>query len=261
VATQATDAPVTVRAQARWVRTSARKARLVLEHVRGKRYVQAHAALTFSTRAVSRDILQILESAAANAEANLELEARDLVVDACFADEGPTAKRWQPRARGRANRIRKRTCHVTIVLRHDPLPEAAEGTRASRRGSAAEATIAASRRRRRKPDADAAAETTAMAGTAPLEGDAEATQVSSADEALDTGDEGAATSSSPGPAEVEAPEEADVEAPDTDAEPPEQPDSTDEPAEGSVEVEAAAEDDTADEAAEETKKPTTDEEA
>ena len=65
MATQATDSPVTVRAQARWVRTSARKARLVLEHVRGKRYAQAHAALTFSTRAVSRDILQVLESAAA----------------------------------------------------------------------------------------------------------------------------------------------------------------------------------------------------
>jgi large subunit ribosomal protein L22 len=239
VAAQATDTPVTVRAQARWVRTSARKARLVLEHVRGKRYVQAHAALTFSTRAVSRDILQILESAAANAEANLELEAEDLVVDACFADEGPTAKRWQPRARGRANRIRKRTCHVTIVLRHDPLPEATEDGKGRRRGGAAEATIAASRRRRRKPAEEAAAETTAMAGTAPLEADEVEAPA----------------------AEVETPDEADVEAPDTDAEPPEQPDSTDEPAEGSVEVEAAAEDDTADEAAEETKKPTTDEEA
>src|SRR4051794_34459466 len=109
-----TETPLTVRAQARWVRTSARKARLVLEHVRGKRYVQAHAALTFSTRAVSRDILQVLESAAANAESNHEIEPGELVVHACFADEGPTAKRWQPRARGRANRIRKRTCHVTI---------------------------------------------------------------------------------------------------------------------------------------------------
>jgi large subunit ribosomal protein L22 len=234
VAAQATDTPVTVRAQARWVRTSARKARLVLEHVRGKRYVQAHAALTFSTRAVSRDILQVLESAAANAEANLELEAQDLVVDACFADEGPTAKRWQPRARGRANRIRKRTCHVTIVLRHDPLPEATDDGKGRRRGGAAEATIAASRRRRRKAEPETP-ETTTLAGTAPLEGDAEDT------EALQ--------------AEVESPEEADVETDDIDAEPPEQPDSTDEPAEGS------AEDDTADTAAEETKKPTEDEEA
>jgi large subunit ribosomal protein L22 len=247
VATQATDTPVTVRAQARWVRTSARKARVVLEHVRGKRYVQAHAALTFSTRAVSRDILQVLESAAANAEANLELEAQDLVVDACFADEGPTAKRWQPRARGRANRIRKRTCHVTIVLRHDPLPEVAEdGKSGRRRGGAAEATIAASRRRRRKPAEETAAETTAMAGTAPIEGEAEA-------EAPETAE-----------AETEAPEAAaEVEAPDTDAEAPEQAETTEEPAEGSTEVEAAAEaeDDTADEAAEETKKPTEDEEA
>jgi large subunit ribosomal protein L22 len=244
MAVQTTDA-VTVRSQARWVRTSARKARLVLEHVRGKRYAQAHAALTFSTRAVSRDILQVLESAAANAEANLELEPQDLVVDACFADEGPTAKRWQPRARGRANRIRKRTCHVTIVLRHAPLPEAAEGTKAGRRGSAAEATIAASRRRRRKPAEPAAAETAALAGTAPLE-----SEESEAPEAEAAVDEAAA--------EVEAPDEAEVETDDTDAEPPEQPDTTDEPAEGSA---PEAQNDAADEAAEETKKPTTDEEA
>jgi large subunit ribosomal protein L22 len=247
VATQATDTPVTVRAQARWVRTSARKARVVLEHVRGKRYVQAHAALTFSTRAVSRDILQVLESAAANAEANLELEAQDLVVDACFADEGPTAKRWQPRARGRANRIRKRTCHVTIVLRHDPLPEAADdGKGGRRRGGAAEATIAASRRRRRKAEEPAASEATAMAGTAPLEGEeTEAPEAPEADAAV-----------------------AELEAPDTDAEAPEQAETTEEPAEGSPEAAeeaeepaAAAEDDTAEEAAEETKKPTEDEEA
>jgi large subunit ribosomal protein L22 len=243
MAAQATEDKVTVRAQARWVRTSARKARLVLEHVRGKRYAQAHAALTFSTRAVSRDILQVLESAAANAEANLELEPQDLVVDACFADEGPTAKRWQPRARGRANRIRKRTCHVTIVLRHDPLPQAeSEDGKGRRRGGAAAATIAASRRRRRKAEEPTTGEATAMAGTAPLESDAEA-------------------------AEAEAPEEApetEAEAPDTDAEAPEQAETTDEPAEGgdeAAEPEAAAEDDTADEAAEETTKPTEDEEA
>ncbi len=240
MATQATDTPVTVRAQARWVRTSARKARLVLEHVRGKRYAQAHAALTFSTRAVSRDILQVLESAAANAEANLELEPQDLVVDACFADEGPTAKRWQPRARGRANRIRKRTCHVTIVLRHDPLPEAAEGTRAGRRGSAAEATIAASRRRRRKP-----AEATARRRRWRAPPRSRAT---------------------PRPTEAEAPEAAETEAPEAvaEVEAPEEPAAEaaeEEPAAEADEPAAEAEDDTADEAAEETKKPTEDEEA
>src|SRR5690242_5923545 len=214
MAAQATEDKVTVRAQARWVRTSARKARLVLEHVRGKRYAQAHAALTFSTRAVSRDILQVLESAAANAEANLELEARDLVVDACFADEGPTAKRWQPRARGRANRIRKRTCHVTIVLRHDPLPEAADdGKGGRRRGGAAEATIAASRRRRRKAEEPAASESTAMAGTAPLEGDAEAAEAEAP--------ENAAVETEAADAAV-----AEREGADTDAEAPEQAETT-----------------------------------
>jgi large subunit ribosomal protein L22 len=240
VATQATDTPVTVRAQARWVRTSARKARVVLEHVRGKRYTQAHAALTFSTRAVSRDILQVLESAAANAEANLELEAQDLVVDACFADEGPTAKRWQPRARGRANRIRKRTCHVTIVLRHDPLPEAPADEKGRRRGAAAEATIAASRRRRRKAAEPAAAEGTAMAGTAPLAGEEAAAAEAEAPE----------TEAPEAAAEVEAPAEAEAEV-----------DEADEPADEAEEPAAEAEDDTADEAAEETKKPAEDEEA
>ena len=81
---------VTVRAQARYVRTSARKARLVLEHIRGKPYSRAHATLSFTTRAVGRDVLAVLESAAANAEANHELPASELVVESCYADEGPT---------------------------------------------------------------------------------------------------------------------------------------------------------------------------
>src|SRR4051794_24696711 len=136
-----------VRAKATYVRTSARKARVVLEHVRGRTYGQAHAYLSFATQAVARDILTVLESAAANAENNLELDADELVVEACFADEGPTAKRWQPRARGRANRIRKRTCHVPTVLRHEPPAEGwAEAN--PRRKSAAQATIEASSRRR-----------------------------------------------------------------------------------------------------------------
>lgn len=105
-----------VRAQARYVRTSARKARLVCDHLRGKSVDEARAILAFNPRGVARDWSKVLESAIANAENNHELVAEDLVVREAFADEGPTIKRFQPRARGRASSIRKRTSHLTITL-------------------------------------------------------------------------------------------------------------------------------------------------
>ncbi len=106
----------TVRAQARYVRSSARKARLVLEHIRGKSAMEARTILAFETRAIAREAGKVLASAIANAENNNGHEPDDLVVVAAFADEGPTLKRWRPRARGRVNRINKRTCHITIQL-------------------------------------------------------------------------------------------------------------------------------------------------
>ena len=105
-----------IRAQARYVRSSARKARLVLEHIRGKPAVEAQSILAFQTRAVARDAGKVLKSAIANAENNSGHEADELVVVYAYADEGPTLKRWRARARGRVNRIRKRTCHITITL-------------------------------------------------------------------------------------------------------------------------------------------------
>jgi ribosomal protein L22 len=105
-----------VRAQAKWVRTSARKARLVLDHIRGRTVPEARTILAFTPRAAAADISKVLRSAVANAEANHGLDGDDLVVEAAYADEGPTLKRWKPRARGRVNRIKKRTCHVTLVL-------------------------------------------------------------------------------------------------------------------------------------------------
>ena len=105
-----------VRAQAKWVRTSARKARLVLDHIRGRSVPEARTILAFTQRAAATDIEKVLRSAVANAEANHGLDGDELVVEAAYADEGPTLKRWKPRARGRVNRIRKRTCHVTLVL-------------------------------------------------------------------------------------------------------------------------------------------------
>ena len=105
-----------MRAQARYVRCSARKARLVLEHIRGKQATEAKAILAFATRAAAKDAGKVLASAIANAETNNGYDVDDLVVVAAYADEGPTLKRWRPRARGRVNRIRKRTCHITIQL-------------------------------------------------------------------------------------------------------------------------------------------------
>jgi ribosomal protein L22 len=105
-----------VRAQAKWVRMSARKARLVLDHIRGRTVPEARTILAFTPRAAATDVEKVLRSAVANAEANHGLDGDDLIVEAAYADEGPTLKRWKPRARGRVNRIRKRTCHITVVL-------------------------------------------------------------------------------------------------------------------------------------------------
>jgi ribosomal protein L22 len=110
------EAPQVVRAQAKYVRTSARKARLVCDHIRGKSVDEARAILAFTPRAVAKDWTKLLNSAVANAENNHELLGSDLKVATAFADEGPTLKRFQPRAMGRATRIRKRTSHLTITL-------------------------------------------------------------------------------------------------------------------------------------------------
>ena len=105
-----------VRARARYVRTSARKARMVCVHLRGKTVPQARAILEFTPREVARDWSKLLESAVANAESNHELLEDDLIVREAYADEGPTIKRFRPRAMGRATPIQKRTSHLTITL-------------------------------------------------------------------------------------------------------------------------------------------------
>ncbi len=106
-----------VRAEAKWVRLSARKARVVLEHIRGRTVPEARTILAFTSRAAAVEIEKVLRSAVANAEANHGvLEGDSLVVARAYADEGPTMKRGRPRARGRFNRIFKRTCHITIEL-------------------------------------------------------------------------------------------------------------------------------------------------
>ncbi|MEY2448376.1 MAG: large subunit ribosomal protein [Acidimicrobiaceae bacterium] len=104
------------RAQARYVRMSAYKARQVLDLIRDKEVQQADEILQFAERDAAIVIRKVLASAMANAENNDGIDPAELFVSACFADEGPTLKRWRPRARGRATRIRKRTCHITIIV-------------------------------------------------------------------------------------------------------------------------------------------------
>ena len=116
-----TDQPLLVRAQVRHLRCSARKARVILDHVRGMSVMQAQAQLQFSPRAAARDVLGLLKSATANARENHDIDQSELVIDHCYADEDRTLKRFKPRARGRASSIHKRMCHVTIVLRHVPV--------------------------------------------------------------------------------------------------------------------------------------------
>ncbi len=105
-----------VHAHAKYVRTSARKARLVCDHIRGKSVTDARAILAHTPRAVAEDWQKLLESAVANAEHNHELIGDELKILTVKADEGPTLKRFRPRAMGRASQIRKRTSHLSIAL-------------------------------------------------------------------------------------------------------------------------------------------------
>jgi len=104
------------RASAKYVRSSASKVRVVLNLVRERNVRSADEILQFTDREAARTIRKVLASAVANAVNNDGLDADDLFIKACFADEGPTLKRFRPRAKGRAGKILKRTCHITIIL-------------------------------------------------------------------------------------------------------------------------------------------------
>ena len=132
----------TVRAQAKYVHATARKARLITDLIRGRSVPEARTILAFSSRAVARDVEKVLRSAVANAESRPDLHwnGDDLVVVTAYADEGRTLKRFRPRARGRASAILKRTCHITVELAMTPAAIAA-----------AQAAAAAAPRRQRAP--------------------------------------------------------------------------------------------------------------
>ena len=120
MAEQANGQRAEVRAVAKWVRVSPRKARLVAHHIRGRSVPEARTVLAFTQRAAAREIEKVLKSAVANAEANHGMIGDDMVVSAAFVDDGVIMKRWRARARGRAARIRKRTCHITVSLKSAP---------------------------------------------------------------------------------------------------------------------------------------------
>ncbi len=115
------DAPV-VHAKARYVRVSPRKVRVVADQIRGLDVERAIALLEFSPRGASVPVLKLVKSAAANAENNFDLDPEEMRIAGISVDEGPTMRRYRPRARGRATRIEKRSCHINIAL--TPIPDA-----------------------------------------------------------------------------------------------------------------------------------------
>jgi large subunit ribosomal protein L22 len=128
------ETPREVRAEAKYVRISPRKARLVAEHIRGRSVPEARAVLAFTAREAAEALEKVLQSAVSNAEANHGIAEDRLYIKAAYVDGGPVLKRWRARARGRVARIRKRTCHITVRL--------AETTQASPTVPAAQAPAA-----------------------------------------------------------------------------------------------------------------------
>jgi len=133
---EAAEEGVQVRAVARYVRISPYKARQIADLIRGKDLDEARYITTFSPQGAARLVGKVLESAVANAEHNNGMRADDLMVVNCYVDEGPTLKRWRPRAYGRATRIRKRTSHITVVVGEREELEK-KGRRGSRRRAGA----------------------------------------------------------------------------------------------------------------------------
>lgn len=136
MAEQIVDEGVRVRAVARYVRISPSKARQIADLIRGKKLEEARYITGFSPTNAARLVGKVLESAVANAENNDGLRADDLMVANCYVDDGPTLKRWRPRAMGRATRIRKRTSHITVILGEREVLEG-KGRRGKRRRSRA----------------------------------------------------------------------------------------------------------------------------
>jgi large subunit ribosomal protein L22 len=158
------------RAELKFARFSAYKAREVLNLIRNKSVGEAQAILQLTERGAADPILKVLNSAIANAEHNDGIAADELYVSACFADEGPTLKRFRPRARGRAGRINKRTCHITVIVsRYSPADLELAREKQARRGAAPGAAASRSRRVAGSRKSGAAAAAPAPVDEAPLD--------------------------------------------------------------------------------------------
>jgi large subunit ribosomal protein L22 len=158
------------KATLKYLRTSAYKVREILDLIRGLDVDDARHVLQFSERGAAREVLKVLNSAVANADHTLNIPADELKVAVAFADEGPTIKRWRPRARGRATRIRKRTCHITIVVAR--LTDSELQERRRRDGSATTQRrrgVIPGRRRKAAEEAPKAAKGTAAEAAPPEE--------------------------------------------------------------------------------------------
>jgi len=146
------ETPREVRAQAKYVRMSPRKARLVAQHIRGRSVPEARAVLAFTAREAADEIEKVLQSAVSNAEANHGIPEDRLYIAHAYVDAGPVMKRWRARARGRVARIKKRTCHITVRLAERPVqappaplqtePAAAEAPKPKRKPAAKKSTAA-----------------------------------------------------------------------------------------------------------------------
>lgn len=162
VAARATGETRPVRAVAKYLRFSAQKGRLVVDMIRGKSVVEAATILAFSKRDAAREIAKVLKSAVSNAENNHGMNGEELFVEAVFCDEGPTFKRWKPRARGKADRINKRTCHITLVVNVAPAAllegrvskSSAPGTRKPAAGDRSARVAASKEEKPKKPAAE-----------------------------------------------------------------------------------------------------------
>ena len=222
------------RAVAKHVRSSAYKARVVLDLIRGLDVRRADEVLALTQRDIARDIRKVLRSAVANAVNNDGQDAEELFVVACFADEGTTLKRFRPRARGRATRIRKRTCHITVIVarmsddRLEILRAKAEGASASA-AAARRARVDASRRRAEAAQSDGADEVTDEVAE---EQETEAVETEAVEADADAADEDAV-------AETDA-DEADVDEADA-ADDADEVSDVEEPAEAESEADAADE--------------------
>ena len=203
------------RAVLRHYRMSATKARQVLDLVRGHDVDRAHEILRATPREAARVVAKVLESAVSNARNNDGLDPEELYVSACYADEGTTIKRWRPRARGRATRIRKRTCHITVIVSRMPEERLARvrARQAATSTSLRARRVAASRREQAAPSAETEEEQTPEETEEPTADELEAI------EAEEPEDEEPEAAEEPAPDETEEPsaEAVEFEVPAADA--------------------------------------------